>query len=567
MTRSASLYVIAAATAAVATACSGGSSSSTSPGDDGGGPDGTLPHADGGSPHGDGGDGGGGGSDGGVHADAGPDAGGEAGGPPPAGASVLEYHNHHNRDGYFVDPLLTKAAAAKLALDPTLTATFSDNTWASPLYVEHGPGGKGTFYVATAGNNLYAFDETAGAAAWPAKSFGSPASQSGAGCGNVQPIGITGTPAIDLATRLVVFGAASADANGDIATHTVYGVSIDDGSTKWSVDVSKLKDASGLAFSPKPQNQRGAVLIVGGIAYVVYGGHAGDCGSYHGWVVGVPLTGTGAKAWATQVGGAGIWAPGGAASDGQSIFVATGNGIGGSQTTWQESEGILRLDPGPTFTQQTADYFAPNDWASLDNGDVDISGSGPLVIDAPSMTPSALVMAQGKDGYLYLLKRADLGGISAAQGTANVGALHVSGGEISNGSAWATVGGTTYVVVRPNGTEGGDGCPNGTSGDLVAVKLDPAAPQKMTVAWCANSGGQGSPIITSSDGTKDGLVWVFGAEGDNRVHAFNLADGTVAGTSNAAPLQNGATVHHFATIAAVKGRIVVLADDALYAFK
>jgi hypothetical protein len=309
------------------------------------------------------------------------------------------------------------------------------------------------------------------------------------------------------------------------------------------------------------------VLILGGVAYVAYSGHYGDCGTYHGWVVGVPLTGQGAKAWATKVAGAGIWAPGGPASDGQSIFVATGNGIGGSQTTWQESEGIFRLDPGPSFTGQAVDYFAPNDWASLDNGDTDISGSGPLVIDAPALTPSALVMAQGKDGYLYLMNRANLGGISSAQGTANVGALHVSNGEISNGSAWATVGGTTYVVLRPNGTEGGDGCPNGTGGDLVAIKLDPAAPQKMSVAWCASSGGVGSPIITSSDGTHDGLVWVFGAEGDNAVHAFNLADGTVAGTSGAAPLQSGAAAHHFATIAAVKGRIIVQADEGLYAFK
>ena len=484
----------------------------------------------------------------------------EAGGPV-VGASVLEYHSHHNRDGYFQDPLLTAGAAGKVAYDATFQATFTDNVWTSPLYVENGVGGKGTFYVGSAGNDVYAFDETAGAAAWPMKNFGKAASASYAknqgGCGNVQPIGITGTPAIDLATRLMVFNAVTGDGTTGnyIKTHTIYGMSIDDGSMKWSVDVSTLKDSTGLAFAPPAQNQRSAVLIVNGVAYVVYGGHGGDCGTYHGWVVGVPLTGTGATAWATQVKGAGIWSPGGAASDGESIFVTTGNGIGGSNTTWQESEGIFRFGPGPTYTGNAADYFAPFNWAALDGADLDLSGSGPLVIDAPAMSPPSLVLGQGKDGWLYLVKRTDLGGVSAAQGTANVGALHVSNGEISNGSAWATVGGTTYVVVRPNGNEGGVGCPNGTTGDLVAVKLDPTAAHKMSVAWCAASGGIGSPIITSSDGTSDGLVWVFGAEGDNKLHAFHLADGTVAGTSGVLPLKTGAAVRHFSTLAEVKGRI------------
>jgi hypothetical protein len=535
-------------------ACGSGSSGTTSGAtwDDGGGADGTVSHEGGsGGSSGSGSGSGSGGGDGGT----------EAGGPP-VGASVLEYHSHPNRDGYFVDPLLAAASAAKFALDPTFKVTFPDSAWTTPLYVQNGPGGKGTFYVATASNNLYAFDEMTGAQAWPVKNFGTAANNSGAGCGNVHPLGITGTPAIDLATRLIVFDAASADSTGNIATHTVYGASIDDGSTKWSVDVSTLKDPTGLAFSPQPQNQRGAVLIASGIAYVVYGGHSGDCGNYHGWVVGVPLTGTGAKAWATKVGKAGIWAPGGASSDGQSVFVATGNGDN-PNASWAESEGILRLDPGPTFTGQTADYFSPHNWSQLDNGDTDISGSGPLVIDAPSITPSALVLAQGKDGYLYLVQRANLGGIATATGTANVGALRVSNGVIINGSAWATVGGTTYVVLK--GT-GGVGCPNGTSGDLIAVKLDPAAPQKMSVAWCASAQGQGSPIITSSDGTNDGLAWSFGAEGSGELHAWNLATGAVVlnggGTANA--VTGG---HRFATILAAKGRIVLTTDKGLHAFK
>jgi outer membrane protein assembly factor BamB len=482
-------------------------------------------------------------------------------GPGAGGASVLQFHNHANRDGLFIDSALTEAAVATMHLDKTFAGTIGGNVYASPLYVENGVGGKGTFYIATEDNNVYALDEATGAAQWttgPA-ALGAAARNTGAGCGNIGPIGVTGTPAVDLGTRLLVFDSAKADAAGGIATHTIWALSIDDGSVKWSVDVSTLT-ANGVTFSPQPQNERGAALIVGGIAYVVFGGHYGDCGNYRGWVVGVPLTGSGAKAWATQVKGAGIWGPGGAASDGQSIFVTTGNGFG-SSATWAESEGVFRLDPGPSYAGTPADYFAPSDWKTLDNGDVDISGSGPLVIDAPSMNPSALVLAQGKDGNLYLLDRTNLGGV----GTASVGTLQVLSGEITNAGAWATIGGATYVVVRPNGGGSGMGCPNGTAGDLVGVKLDPTAAQKMTVAWCVDAQGEGSPSITSSDGTHDAMVWTAGAEGSSRLHSWDLLTGNPVfkGGAAADAIPN---VRRFTTPIAAHGRVFVGGDNRLYAF-
>ena len=507
----------------------------------------------------------------GNHAGAGTDGGGSSSGSssgsdtgPPVGTSVLQFHSHINRDGYFVDHAITQAAAAGYTLDTSFVGTISGNVYASPLYVQSGPKGKGALYIATESDNVYALDESTGAVDWMVP-IGTAATNTGAGCGNIGPIGITGTPAIDLATRLIVFSAATADGNKNIATHTIHALSIDDGSEAWSVDVSTLTDPTGLVFNPQPQNQRSAVLIVGGIAYVAFGGHFGDCGDYHGWVVGVPLSGNGARAWATQVGGAGIWGPGGPASDGQSIYVTTGNGIGGSNTSWQESEGLFRLDPGPSFTQQSADYFAPHNWDNLDGSDLDLSGSEPLVIDAPALSPSELVMAQGKDGYLYLVQRADLGGVSAAAGTANVGALQVLSGEITNAGAWATVGGTTYVVVRPNQGGSGIGCAMG-SGDLVAVKLDPSAPQKMSIAWCADGMGEGSPIITTSDGTNDGLVWTAGAESSNQLHAWDLATGAVVFKGGTAA-DKFAHVRRFTTPIAANGRIFVGGDNKVYAFK
>ena len=184
---------------------------------------------------------------------------------------------------------------------------------------------------------------------------------------------------------------------------------------------------------PQPQNQRGAVLIVGGIAYVAYGGHYGDCGNYHGWVIGVPLRGTGRQGVGDQVGRrrhlgrrrAGERRPEHLRDDAATASAAT--------TTWAESEGIFRLDPGPDVHAADAPTTSrPTTGTRLDNADLDLSGSGPLVIDAPAITPSKLVMAQGKDGYLYLIDRTNLGGIATLDQLANVGALQVQSGEISN---------------------------------------------------------------------------------------------------------------------------------------
>ena len=75
-------------------------------------------------------------------------------------------------------------------------------------------------------------------------------------------------------------------------------------------------------------------------------------------------------------------------------------------------EAVIRFQPGPIFTGSPADYWAPLNWLTLDNNDKDLGSCGPLLVDVPGATPSALVVAIGKDGNAYLLDRNDLGGIS-----------------------------------------------------------------------------------------------------------------------------------------------------------
>ncbi len=110
--------------------------------------------------------------------------------------NVLERNKHPSRDGNFTQPLLTKAKVATMAADAAFKATFTGAVWASPLYLDQGPGGKGIFIAVTTGNDIFALDETDGHTVWT-KNIGNSPQNNGVPCGNIHPLGILSTPVID----------------------------------------------------------------------------------------------------------------------------------------------------------------------------------------------------------------------------------------------------------------------------------------------------------------------------------------------------------------------------------
>ena len=295
---------------------------------------------------------------------------------------------------------------------------------------------------------------------------------------------------------------------------------------------------------------------------MTYGGHYGDCGAYHGWIVGVPLNATPAtvaslaKSYATPANEAGMWAPGGPSSDGTSVFMATGNGTTDSPANiskWKGAFSILRFGAGPVFTPGATNFWH----ATADDSlvDKDLGGSAPLVVDDPAITPSKLLVQLGKDGYAYTVDRTTMGGEVSP-----VGSTQVMNGEISNVAAWATTPTGTFVAMVSNGGGGGVGCKKG-SGNLTVISLSATA--QISVPWCANNQGNGSPSITSSDGTHDVLVWTVGTESSNQLHAWDLATGNPVVMGSDAM----ANMRHFTTPIFVHGRVFAAGDGQLYAFK
>jgi outer membrane protein assembly factor BamB len=462
--------------------------------------------------------------------------------------NVTQHHNHESRDGFYVDPAFTRAAAAGLTRDLAFNGSIQGNVYAQPLYIEGGPGGRAIVIAVTESNNVYALDALTGGIVWHTN-VGVPVPTSQLPCGDINPLGITGTPVVDLPSRALFFDAMTTPDAGTTKKHLIFSLNVDTGNLNpgWPVDVNAKARFGATVFNSTVQNQRGALAIIAGTLYVPYGGHYGDCGAYHGWLVSVSLDDpTNVTAWATAATGGGSWSVGGVASDGVDPIIATGNTFGAG--VWSGGESIIRLQAGALFTQLTNDFWAPTNWAKLDSTDTDLGGSSSLIVDVPGATPSQLVVALGKDGNAYLLNRTNLGGVSLPLAQAHISSSVI----IQAAAAYRTTNGT-YVVCGAN------------SSQLSASRILPTNPPTITNIWAKSQGGRGSPFVTSTDGTNDVVVWGIGSESDQRLHGFDPDTGTVI-YSGGGQNELMAGTRRFNTGIVARGRIYVAADNKVYAF-
>ena len=242
--------------------------------------------------------------------------------------NVTQFHNHESRDGLYVDAAFTPIAAANLARDLNFDGTIAGNVYAQPLYIEGGPSGKAIIIVATESNNVYALDALDGSIIWQLN-VGDPVSADDLICTKFDPLGITGTPVVDLGSRALFLDAMVTPDGGTTKKHLILSLNVDTGDINpgWPVDVEATATYNGIHFEAPIQMQRPALGVVGKILYVGYGSMR-DCSPFHGWLVGVPIDDpANVTAWAaaTKTHGGAIWGVGGIASDGKNPFVITGN--------------------------------------------------------------------------------------------------------------------------------------------------------------------------------------------------------------------------------------------------
>jgi outer membrane protein assembly factor BamB len=473
-------------------------------------------------------------------------------GPVQADSSILTYHGAPDRSGQYVVPGLTYERARGLHLDASFSATFPGQVYAQPLFWRPPGSGAGELIVATEEDEVYAFDAETGAQIWK-RTLGEPVLRSAAfRCGNIWPLGVTGTPVIDPARATLYLDAAVTRDNQP--RHEIYGLSLVDGSIKpgWPVDV-----ATALAgrFDPTVQNQRGALALFAGRIFVPFGGLAGDCGVYHGLVLGFSTAEPGKTvSFSTGARGGGIWAQGGVTSDGKSLFAATGNTIFNKE--WGGGEAVLRFGSDLARPIAERDFFAASDWRDLDAHDLDLGGTAPIPIDVPSAGGARkLILAVGKDGDAYLLDRDNLGGFGG-----QLARVHVSGlKSIASPAVWTAVD-SVFVALELEGAN----CPPERPGKgllVLKIRADPAP--AIATAWCGSVASiHGSPIVTTTDGRSNPIVFAIGAQGDNKLYAYKGDTGDLI----ASTAQRMIGTHDFQTLIAADGRLYVTADGKIYAF-
>ena len=374
--------------------------------------------------------------------------------------------------------------------------------YASPLIVN------GHVIVATENNTVYSLDLFTGAVVWKTH-LGDPVAAGSLPCGDIGPVtGITGTPVADqTSNRLYVVAFLSG------FHHLLFALSLTDGSLTWQRPVDPVGSEA------RVQQQRGALAIGSGYVYIPLGGLYGDCGAYHGYVVGISLDGATALAYVVPTPrGAGIWSSAGVSvgTDG-SVYVVSGNATS-SASTFGYSDSVLQLSPDLSSLRS---YFAPSNWAALNASDTDLGSVGAAVLS------SGLVVSIGKEGVAYVLRAGALGGVGGS-----LASRHVCSG------AW---GGTSWmdaVVFVP--------CVDG----LYALNVSPSS---VSVMWRAQHPSLGSPIVTA------GAVWAI-EPSSGTLYALDVASGAVRFSTSIG------SAAHFSTPAATDGFVVAPAGRNVVAF-
>jgi len=476
--------------------------------------------------------------------------------------SVLQHHGDLTRDGNYVVPAFGRSGLASFRFDQQLNAQIQGAVYAQPLYVEKGSGERDVLIVVTEENRVYGINGQSGELIW-SRSLRPPVKQNDLPCGNIDPLGVTGTPVVDSASNTFYFDAMETPDSGATKIHMIYRMSVADGSVLdgWPIDVADSLKKIGEDFHAEVQNQRGALALVTDAItkqtrlYIPYGGHWGDCGDYHGWVVTVDSKNSSAvRAWHVGATAGGIWAPGGVSSSDDHIYVATGNTE--DAKIWAGGEALLKLPLDLSFQPKSSNYFTPSNWRQLDEADADVGGVAPVLIDVPDDAHSKLAVGFGKDGFIYVIDRNNLGGLGRA-----LKVQHVATSPIISAAASYTTSTGTYVVVKARGNN----CPDRQTGDLTAFRITTKPNLKVTTAWCAAQNGTGSPIVTTTDGHQNPVVWSLGAEGDQLLHGFDGETGKPLTSPQPLPKMPGIMRFQSAIVTGL-GRLFVVGDGKVYVY-
>jgi polyvinyl alcohol dehydrogenase (cytochrome) len=365
-----------------------------------------------------------------------------------AATDWLQYHGNGARTG----DVAGLPAARRLAI--AWSAKLGGAVYGQPLVIGD------TVVAATERDEIYGLNRATGAIRWRTR-VGTPLPLSQQPCGDVDPLGITGTGVYDRRTQLVYFVAQSGRKE-----HLLIGLNPANGSIRLRRNVPSPDR------QPAYDQQRGALALSGGRVDVAFGGHFGDCGPYIGAIVGMPASGQGSiRSYLVPTAEqGGIWASGGpVVSPAGTIYVSVGNGAT-SSGSYDGSDSVTKL----TAELRRTGIFAPANWRALSASDQDLGSTSPALLS------DGRILQVGKSGVGYLLATANLGGV---------------GGQLAQGPVCSQYGGGGFGGTAVSGSVVYVPCTSG----LVAVDT---ANGRIRVRWRGPASAWGSPVLGG------GAVWV-----------------------------------------------------------
>jgi hypothetical protein len=440
-----------------------------------------------------------------------------------AQVAVTTYHYDNYRSGWNSnETVLTPATVGSSSFGLLATVTLDDQVDAQPLLVpgvditagSH-QGKHDVLYVVTENDTVYAIGTgTAAGVVLMKENLGTPVAWP-LGCKQNGPnVGITSTPAIDLASNtLYVMAYTQGATSRAYWLHALDLGSLTDKVAPHLVSASHtLTNGTTFSFNATYERQRPGLLLANGNIYAGFGSFCDFATDVsRGWLLGwnattlAPLSAN--MLLDTQPGSpdtfflSSIWMSGAglAADDSGNVVFVTGNSDP-SGTTYDGisniQESVVKMSPDLTTV---VDLFTPSDESTLDQQDWDFGSGGVMVLpDQPGSKPH-LAVAAGKDGNMYFMNEDHLGGYSTT--TNNVLGTYKIGGCLC---------GESYFVDPKDGAARvvSSGARNVT---VWKLQTSPTTVLRSVSSSPKITNGQGAGFFTSvsSNGTTNPIIWAI----------------------------------------------------------
>jgi len=423
-------------------------------------------------------------------------------------------------------------------------------------------------YVATQADSVYAIDAVTGTQLWWVN-FTNPSqgivtaqtANNTLPCGNgfgYDQEGIIGTPVIDPSNNTMYLVAKTA-VNGTVE-HNLHALDISTGNDRPGSPVQIVAQTTYgtkvTKFTSLHQKNRPGLLLLNGVIYAAFGSNGCNDAS-SGWVLSYDENSLAQLAifnTSPDHGLTSIWQTGNgiAADEDNNIYVETAEAC---KTCYNIPQGatysnsVLKLTPELTV----ADYFTPFDVQFLDSHDEDLSSTGVLILPDQGGTYPHELVAGGKQGFVYLLDRDDLGEFHQTYDQ-DIEEFSLIPGEQTDQVKDVLFSSPAYwndtIYFAPDASP------------VLAYPLSNGS-LGTPATTAASYTGAHSPSI-SANGNSNGILWDL--TGGN-LYAFNATTLQMLYASNQVKARDGLpTLGHFVTPTVANGRVYVGTESTLAAY-